>query len=51
VTLPRQGGKMRDLKSFMLLFVIVLMLSSTLTAGEKGKVYMGVYLDDVSSSY
>ncbi|MDO9576495.1 MAG: PDZ domain-containing protein [Candidatus Cloacimonadales bacterium] len=42
---------MRNLKTFLLLFVVVLMLSSTLFAGEKGKVFMGLYIDDVSSSY
>lgn len=42
---------MRNLKSLLLLFVLVIMLSSTLIAGEKGKVFMGVFLEDVSSSY
>jgi len=41
---------MRNLKSLMLLFVLVLLLSSTLVAGEKGKAFMGVYLDNLSSS-
>ncbi|MCF7793320.1 MAG: PDZ domain-containing protein [Candidatus Cloacimonetes bacterium] len=42
---------MNKKRVYVMIFVLVLMLSSTIFAAEKGKVYMGVYLDDVSYSY
>lgn len=42
---------MKKMKILTLIVMFTLILGSTLTAAEKGKAYMGVYLDDVSSSY
>lgn len=42
---------MKKTKLIVMVFVLLAMLSSTLSAAEKGKVYMGVYLEDISTGY